>query len=117
MVFAAFATAFLCVAACLSAWGAWDAQAQESVSPSSGVGHLGLSWSLGGFSLALVANDSTPRRATSYPVVVGVAECSSVVAAAGALFGVVTDELDLEYVVRMQLSRADGSPVRPAPEC
>ncbi len=40
-----------------------------------------------------------------------------VVVAGGALFGVVTDELDLEYVVRMQLSRADGSPVRPASEC
>ena len=40
-----------------------------------------------------------------------------VVAGGGALFGVVTDELDLEYVVRMQLSHADGSPVRPASEC
>lgn len=40
-----------------------------------------------------------------------------VVAGGGALFGVVTDELDLEYVVRMQLSRADGSPVRPASAC
>ena len=40
-----------------------------------------------------------------------------VVVAGGALFGVVADELDLEYVVQMQLSRADGSPVRPASEC
>ena len=40
-----------------------------------------------------------------------------VVADAGALIGVVRDELDLEYVVRMQLARPDGSPVRSPPEC
>lgn len=87
--------ALLCVAACLSAWGARDAQAQESVesvSPSSGVGYLGLSWSLGGFSLALVANDSTPRR-TSYPVVMGVAECSPA-EAAGLRVDDVIEEVD-----------------------
>ena len=85
----------LCMVAMLPAWGARDAQAQESVSPSPGVGYHGLSWSIEVFALALVLaeNDSTPRRSASYPVVIGVAKCSPAVAA-GLRVGDVIEKVD-----------------------
>lgn len=68
-------------------------EARAQVPPLPGVGYHGLSWSMAGFALPLAANDSTPRRSASYPVVTGVATCSPA-EAAGLHVGDVIEEVD-----------------------